>query len=66
MTRLLSPSQRMEQCLLTDMRKPIWRPFMRSIRDYRLLSPRPGRRVHLRREGFHAAGRTDAAAATPQ
>ena len=39
MTRQLSPSQRMEQCLLTDMRKPIWRPFMRSIRDYRLLSP---------------------------
>ena len=39
MARQLSPSQRMEQCLLTDMRKPIWRPFMRSIRDYRLLSP---------------------------
>ena len=32
--------RRMEQRLLTDLRKPIWRPFMRAIRDYRLLSPR--------------------------
>ena len=39
MIRALSPSQRMEQRLLTDLRKPIWRPFMRAIRDYRLLSP---------------------------
>ena len=39
MTRELSPIQRMEQHLLTDLRKPIWRPFMRAIRDYRLLSP---------------------------
>ena len=31
--------RRMEQRLLTDLRKPIWRPFMRAIRDYRLLSP---------------------------
>ena len=31
--------QRVEQCLLTDMRKQIWRPFMRAVRDYRLLSP---------------------------
>ena len=31
--------QRMEQCLLTDMRKVVWRPFMRAVRDYRLLSP---------------------------
>ena len=31
--------QRMEQCLLTDMRKAVWRPFMRAIRDYRLLAP---------------------------
>ena len=39
MARELSPIQRMEQRLLTDLRKPIWRPFMRAIRDYRLLSP---------------------------
>ena len=39
MARELSPVQRMEQSLLTDLRKPLWRPFMRAIRDYRLLSP---------------------------
>ena len=39
MARELNPIQRMEQRLLTDLRKPIWRPFMRAIRDYRLLSP---------------------------
>ena len=39
MTRELGYVQRMEQRLLTDMRKTLWRPFMRAIRDYRLLSP---------------------------
>ena len=39
MPRELGPVQRMEQRLLTDLRKPIWRPFMRALRDYRLLSP---------------------------
>ena len=38
MTREMTEVQRMEQCLLTDMRKAIWRPFMRAIRDYALLS----------------------------
>ena len=37
--REMSYVQRMEQCLLTDMRKAVWRPFMRAIRDYRLLAP---------------------------
>ena len=40
MTREMNDVRRMEQRLLTDLRKPIWRPFMRAIRDYRLLSPR--------------------------
>ncbi len=39
MTREMNDVRRMEQWLLTDLRKPIWRPFMRAIRDYRLLSP---------------------------
>ena len=39
LAREMSYVQRMEQCLLTDMRKQIWRPFMRAVRDYRLLSP---------------------------
>ena len=39
MTRELDFVQRMEQRLLTDMRKTVWRPFMRAVRDYRLLSP---------------------------
>ena len=37
--REMSYVQRMEQCLLKDMRKAVWRPFMRAIRDYRLLAP---------------------------
>ena len=37
--RELNEIQRMEQRLLTDLRKPLWRPFMRAIRDYALLSP---------------------------
>ena len=28
----LTPMQRMEQALLTELRKPIWRPFMRADR----------------------------------
>ena len=38
MARELTWVQRMEQWLLTDARKAVWRPFMRAIRDYRLLS----------------------------
>lgn len=41
--RELSFSQRAEQSLLTEMRKPIWRPFMRAIRRYELI--RPGDRI---------------------
>ena len=37
MARTLTDAQRMDQCLLTDLRKPIWRPFMRAIRQYRLI-----------------------------
>ena len=37
MARTLSDAQRMEQRLLTEFRKPLWRPFMRAIRRYRLL-----------------------------
>ena len=43
MTRELSYVQDMERRLLTDLRKPIWRPFMRAIRDYALI--RPGDRI---------------------
>jgi len=37
MAREFSDAQRMEQALLTQFRKPIWRPFMRAIRDYALI-----------------------------
>ena len=37
MARTLTDAQRMDQRLLTDFRKPIWRPFMRAIRQYRLI-----------------------------
>ncbi len=39
MARELTEVQRMEQRLLTDLRKPLWRPFMRAIRDYELIQP---------------------------
>lgn len=37
MARTLTDAQRMDQRLLTDFRKPIWRPFMRAIRQYQLI-----------------------------
>ena len=37
--RQLTFSQQIEQSLLTEYRKAIWRPFMRAIRDYRLILP---------------------------
>ena len=39
MAREFNYVQQMEQRLLTDLRKPIWRPFMRAIRDYALIQP---------------------------
>ncbi len=39
MAREFTPVQRMEQELLTDLRSRIWRPFMRAMREYELLSP---------------------------
>ena len=39
MPRALGFAQRVDQALLTDFRKPIWRPFMRAVRDYRLVEP---------------------------
>ena len=39
MAREMTWNQRMDRRLLTDLRKPIDRPFMRAIRDYALLSP---------------------------
>jgi len=35
----MTKAQRVEQSLLKDFRKPIWRPFMNAIRRYELLSP---------------------------
>ena len=43
MAREFTFVQGMEQSLLTDLRKGLWRPFMQAIRDYDLL--RPGDRV---------------------
>ena len=39
MKRELKYSQRVERSLLTDFRKPIWRPFMKAIRKYELIKP---------------------------
>ena len=37
MARDFTWAQAMDQRLLTDLRKPIWRPFMRAVRDYALI-----------------------------
>ena len=37
--RQLTFSQQIEQSLLTEYRKAIWRPFMHAIRDYQLILP---------------------------
>ena len=39
MKRELNYSQRVERSLLTDFRKPIWRPFMKATRKYELIKP---------------------------
>ena len=39
MKRELSFEQRVEQGLLTEFRKPLWRPFMRAVREYELIRP---------------------------
>ena len=39
MSRELTFAQRVERSLLTDFRKPIWREFLRAVRDYRLVEP---------------------------
>ena len=39
MGRELNECQRIERSLLTDFRKPIWRPFVRAVREYALIAP---------------------------
>ena len=39
MARELTWAQTMDQRLLTDFRKPLWRPFMRAVREYDLIRP---------------------------
>ena len=37
MSRDMTPGQRIESGLLKAFRKPIWRPFMKAIRQYELI-----------------------------
>ncbi|MGN1368230.1 MAG: tRNA 2-thiocytidine biosynthesis TtcA family protein [Aristaeellaceae bacterium] len=39
MARSLSPAARMERCILTDMRKTLWKPFIAAIKQYELIQP---------------------------
>ena len=39
MAREMTEIERMDQRLLTNLRKPLFRPFMRAIRQYRLIEP---------------------------
>ena len=39
MKRILTPAQQVAQDIMTTRRKALWRPFMRAIRRYALISP---------------------------
>lgn len=37
MARTLSPAARIERCILTDMRKTLWKPFIAAIKQYEMI-----------------------------
>ena len=39
MPRTLSPAARIERSILSDFRKPLWRPFVRGIKQYKMIAP---------------------------
>lgn len=39
MPRTLSPAARIERSILSDFRKPLWRPFVRGIKQYKMIVP---------------------------
>ncbi len=39
MPRELTFAQRADRAVLADFRKPLWRPFLRAVREYRLIEP---------------------------
>ncbi|MGN0754226.1 MAG: tRNA 2-thiocytidine biosynthesis TtcA family protein [Aristaeellaceae bacterium] len=39
MARTLTPAARIEHSILTDLRKPLWKPFLAAIRQYELIQP---------------------------
>ena len=39
MPRTLSPAARIERSILSDYRKPLWRPFVRGIKQYKMIAP---------------------------
>lgn len=39
MARTLSPAARIERSILTELRKPLWKPFIAAIKQYELIQP---------------------------
>ena len=39
MARTLSPAAKIERCILTDMRKTLWKPFIAAIKQYDMIQP---------------------------
>ena len=39
MARTLPPAARIERCILTDMRKTLWKPFIAAIKQYDMIQP---------------------------
>ena len=39
MPRTLSPAARIERSILSDFRKPLWRPFVSGIKQYKMIAP---------------------------
>lgn len=39
MPRTLSPAARIERSILSDFRKPLWRPFVHGIKQYKMIAP---------------------------
>ena len=57
MERQLETYQKIERSIIKKFRKELWKPFIVAVKRYELIQAgRQDRRVHLRRQGFHAAG----------
>lgn len=62
--RELTYVQKVERSISTTYRERLWTPFINAIKTYKLIEEGgPHCSLHFWRQGFHAAGETDADAA---